>query len=59
MLRGCVATQVADELLARGWIVNAPRPNVLRLAPPLVIAEEQLVQFVDVLFEVLGEAGNG
>ncbi len=59
VLRGCVATQVADELLARGWIVNAPRPNVLRLAPPLVIAEEQLVQFVDVLFEVLGEAGNG
>ena len=44
-----VATVVADRALAAGFIINAPTPAVLRLAPPLVITTTQLDSFVAVL----------
>jgi acetylornithine/N-succinyldiaminopimelate aminotransferase len=44
-----VAASLADRALDAGFIVNAPRPDVLRLAPPLIIAEAQLDSFVAVL----------
>ena len=42
-----VAAQVADAALDAGFIVNAPRPDVVRLAPPLIINAEQLDTFID------------
>ena len=48
-----VAAQVADAALDAGFIINAPRPDVLRLAPPLIITAEQLDGFVAVLPELL------
>ncbi len=48
-----VAAQVADAALDKGFIINAPRPDVLRLAPPLIITAEQLDGFVAVLPELL------
>ena len=48
-----VAAQVADAALDAGFIVNAPRPNVLRLAPPLIITAEQLDSFTATLPELL------
>lgn len=44
-----VAPQVVSAALADGWIINAPRPDVVRLAPPLIITPEQLAPFVDAL----------
>ena len=44
-----VATAVADAALDVGFIVNAPRPDVLRLAPPLIITEPLLDSFVAAL----------
>ncbi|MFV0427917.1 MAG: acetylornithine transaminase [Arachnia sp.] len=44
-----IAVQVADAALNGGWIINAPRPDVLRLAPPLIITREQLAGFIDAL----------
>ncbi len=44
-----VATAVADAALDAGFIVNAPRPDVLRLAPPLIVTEAQLDGFVAAL----------
>ncbi len=44
-----VATAVADAALEVGFIVNAPRPDVLRLAPPLIITEPLLDSFVAAL----------
>lgn len=41
-----IAGQVADTLLAWRWIVNATRPDVIRLAPPLIISDQQLDDFV-------------
>jgi len=48
-----VAAQVADAALDAGFIVNAPRPDVLRLAPPLIITTEQLDSFTEVLPSLL------
>ncbi len=48
----------AVELAARraGFLVNAPAPDAIRLAPPLVISDAQLDAFVAVLPAVLDEA---
>lgn len=50
-----IAPQVADATLGAGWITNAPRPSVLRLAPPLIITTEVVDQFVGALADVLAE----
>jgi acetylornithine aminotransferase len=44
-----VATVVADRALAAGFIINAPTPDVLRLAPPLIITAAQVDSFVSAL----------
>ena len=44
-----VANAVADAALDAGFIVNAPRPDVVRLAPPLIVTEAQLDGFVAAL----------
>mgnify|MGYP002139905435 FL=1 len=61
LLRGVVLTEpiaaaVADAALASGFVINAPRPNVLRLAPPLIISDADLDGFVAALPDLL-EAG--
>src|SRR5450631_1753085 len=48
-----VAAVVADRGLAAGFIVNAPTPDVLRLAPPLVITNAQIDSFVTALPSLL------
>ena len=48
-----IAAAVNAELLERGFISNAPRPHVLRVAPPLIITEQQALAFVEALGEVL------
>ena len=62
LLRGVVladdiAPAVADAALAAGFVINAPRPNVLRLAPPLIITDDQLDTFVRALPALLKAAG--
>ncbi|MHA6524647.1 acetylornithine transaminase [Tessaracoccus sp. G1721] len=44
-----VAGEVADAALDAGFVINAPRPGVLRLAPPLISAPEDLQGFLDAL----------
>ncbi len=63
LLRGIVLTAdigpgVVDAALEGGWVINAPRPNVLRIAPPLVITRDELQPFVDALPGLL-EAARG
>jgi len=48
-----IAGQVADAALDAGFIVNAPRPDVIRLAPPLIITAEQLDTFTAALPDLL------
>ncbi|MBA8795289.1 acetylornithine aminotransferase [Friedmanniella endophytica] len=64
LLRGIVLTEavapaVADLALDHGFIINAPRPSVLRLAPPLIIGPEQLDAFVAVLPGLLDRVAGG
>ena len=52
-----VGTRIVDLALADGWLINSPRPDVLRLAPPLVITQEELAPFVAALPGWLEQAG--
>lgn len=59
---GVVLTEpvaAAAEVAAReaGFLINAPAPDVLRLAPPLVVTEAQLDAFISALPGVLDRAG--
>ena len=54
LLRGIVLTReaaprVVELALSEGWVLNAPRPDVLRVAPPLIITEADLAPFVTAL----------
>ncbi|MDU7361040.1 MAG: acetylornithine transaminase [Propionibacteriaceae bacterium] len=44
-----IAAAVSDAALEVGFITNAPRPNVLRIAPPLIITPDELAPFVRAL----------
>ena len=62
LLRGIVLTAPhgkAVEAAARqaGFLVNAAAPDVIRLAPPLIVTEEQLRGFVAALPTILDTAG--
>ncbi len=54
-----IAAAVADTALDQGFIINAPRPNVLRVAPALNVAAAQLDEFVAVLPRLLDIAAEG
>jgi acetylornithine aminotransferase len=40
----------------RGFLVNAVRPDVVRLAPPLILTEAEAEEFVAALPEILAAA---
>ena len=51
-----IAPQVAAAALEHGFILNAANPSTLRLAPPLIITEEELGSFVEALPALLDAA---
>nr|WP_269449898.1 acetylornithine transaminase [Auraticoccus cholistanensis] len=53
-----VAAQVVARALDAGFVLNAPRPDVLRLAPPLIITAEQVQLFLDALPGLLAADGE-
>lgn len=53
------AAEIAAELMERGFIVNAPRPDTLRLAPPLILSDADADDFTATLTDVLAEALAG
>lgn len=61
LLADPVAPAVAEMALEAGFVINAPRPHVLRLAPPLVISDTDLDSFVAALpglLDAVGTAGG-
>ena len=36
-----ISVEIKAKLEKSGFLVNAPNPNVIRLAPPLIISAEQ------------------
>lgn len=58
LLRAIVLTQdiaphAYDRAMTLGFVINAPRPDVLRIAPPLVITADQIDSFVAALPAIL------
>jgi acetylornithine/N-succinyldiaminopimelate aminotransferase len=51
-----IAPAVTKAAIDAGFIVNAPNPTTVRLAPPLVVSLDQLDTFVDALPELLDAA---
>ena len=51
-----IAADVVTHALTAGFIVNAATPDVIRLAPPLIVTRGQLQPFVDVLPALLDTA---
>ncbi|MFL5899341.1 MAG: aspartate aminotransferase family protein [Solirubrobacterales bacterium] len=49
---GLEAAAIGSDLLERGLVVNAPRPDTLRLLPPLVIDSDH----VDLAVDLVGES---
>ncbi|MGB6057419.1 MAG: hypothetical protein WBF71_04075, partial [Microthrixaceae bacterium] len=52
-LGGADARTVAADLLAAGVVVNAVTPSALRLAPSLLISEEEIDHGVALLAQIL------
>ena len=48
-LRAPVSGVVNAALQAEGFLANAVRPNVLRVAPPLILTDEQIEAFLSAL----------
>ena len=58
VLDGPIAADLADRLRVRGFLTGAVRPDVLRLAPPLILSAEQADAFVAAVAAALGEGGG-
>jgi predicted acetylornithine/succinylornithine family transaminase len=55
---GLVAGEVASRCLEQGLVVNAVTPSALRLAPPLLVTDDEIDEAVVILGRVLTEAGE-
>lgn len=55
-LTDTIAPAVESAARDAGFLVNAPAPDVIRLAPPLIITEEQAQGFVSALPSILDSA---
>ena len=43
---------MVKALLDSGWVANAPRPHVIRVAPPLIVSPDEIERFVAALEDV-------
>jgi acetylornithine/N-succinyldiaminopimelate aminotransferase len=53
---GIDAKVVADECMARGLVLNAVTPTALRLAPPLLVTDDEIDEAVGILTGVLEDS---
>ncbi|HEY7917528.1 MAG TPA: acetylornithine transaminase [Acidimicrobiales bacterium] len=54
-----VAAAACREALESGLVINAPRPDVLRFAPSLLVTEAEIDEAVGVLGRILSGLGSG
>jgi len=53
---GIEAKPVADECLTRGLVLNAVTPTAVRLAPPLLVTDDEIAEAVAIVAGVLADA---
>jgi len=58
VLTAPVAATLEEALRERGVLVNAIGPEVIRLAPPLVLTDEEVSEFVAILVQALASLGD-
>ena len=58
ILAAPIAAAVVDAALAAGFVINSPRPDVLRVAPPLIISSAELDHFVRALPSLLDQVAE-
>ena len=56
VLQGVTGSAVEAAARANGFLVNAVAPDAIRLAPPLVITQVEIDEFVQALPQILKEA---
>ncbi|CAB4777563.1 MAG: acetylornithine transaminase [Actinobacteria bacterium] len=56
VLQGVTGSAVEAAARAKGFLVNAVAPDAIRLAPPLVITQVEIDEFVQALPQILTEA---
>ena len=54
-----VAKEAAARALELGLLVNPVRPDAVRVAPPLLVRDDELARALDVLGQALAEVGAG
>jgi acetylornithine/succinyldiaminopimelate/putrescine aminotransferase len=54
-----VAKEVAARALELGLLVNPVRPDAVRVAPPLLVGDDELARALDLLGQALVEVGAG
>ncbi|MER7990596.1 acetylornithine transaminase [Streptomyces noursei] len=62
VLTGPLAPQVQQAAQDAGLLINAVAPDVIRLAPPLIVSDEQVETFLQKLpgvLETAGQSANG
>jgi acetylornithine aminotransferase len=47
------AKEIANFLMAKGVLVNAPNTNTIRIAPPLIVTKAECTKFVKIFAEVI------
>lgn len=47
------AKEIANFLMAKGVLVNAPNTNTIRIAPPLIVTKTECAKFVKIFAEVI------
>lgn len=56
---GLDSAGINADLLARGLVANAPRPDTLRLLPPFVLTDEQATRAVEIISATLSARLSG
>jgi acetylornithine aminotransferase len=49
------STQIAQQLQAKGILVNAANPNTIRIAPALTISKKEITRFIEIFKEVMSD----
>lgn len=47
--------QIAQQLQARGVLVNAANPNTIRVAPALTISRKEITRFIEIFKEIMND----
>jgi len=53
-----VAARVVALALEHGLIVNAPNESTIRLAPPLIIGDDEIAEFIETFTTVLNAVSS-